>query len=161
MHRNSYLWTSDENSDTGIRFLDPDLFIGNDISAIWRGLLLIFALNMLNVHHTSTSSLVDYWPKKCVTCFVSPTMKISTKFEVYITFHCLVIAFVLLICYVTLWPWALSYFDLGHWSDMVDHVAISPPSLTILWLSICELWLLTSPIGYCRQCVCNHCTCTI
>jgi len=59
-------------------------------------------------------------------------------------------------CDLELWP-----FDLGHWSYMVGHVAISPPSLTILWLSIFELWRLTSPIGYRRQCICNHCTCTI
>jgi len=31
-------------------------------------------------------------------------MKISTKFEVDMTIRCIVIAFWLLICYMTLWP---------------------------------------------------------
>jgi len=89
--------------------------MGNDIFAIWGRFLLIFALDMLNIHHIST-----YWPRKCVVCS-SPTMKISTKFEVDMTFHCLVIAFVLLICYLTcdldLWP-----FDPGQWSYMAGQV---------------------------------------
>jgi len=54
-----YLRVSGENIDTGIRFLDPDFFIGNDISAIWRRFLLIFAFDMLNVRHISISSVVD------------------------------------------------------------------------------------------------------
>ena len=33
-----------------------------------------------------------------------------------------------------------------------------PPSLKILRLSVLELWVLTSPIGYHWQCVCSHCT---
>jgi len=49
------------------------------------------------------------------------TMKISTKFRVYTTIRCLVIALLLLICYVTLWPWALA-FVLGQWSYMAEHV---------------------------------------
>ena len=35
------------------------------------------------------------------------------------------------------------------------------PSLKILWLSVLELWVLTSPIGYHWQCVCSHCACTV
>ena len=44
-----------------IRFLDPDLdfVIGHAISAIRGRFLLIFALDKLNVHHISTSALVD------------------------------------------------------------------------------------------------------
>jgi len=38
-------------------------------------------------------------------------MKVSTKFEVDMTIHCLVIALLLLICYVSLRPWP---FDLGQ-----------------------------------------------
>jgi len=33
----------------------------------------------------------------------------------------------------------------------------APPSLKIVWLSVLELWVLTSPIGYHWQCVCSHC----
>ena len=38
---NGYLLTFSENSDTSIWFFDPILLIGNDISAIWRRVLLI------------------------------------------------------------------------------------------------------------------------
>jgi len=37
------------------------------------------------------------------------TMKVSTKFEVDTTIRCLVIALLLLIRYVTLWPWPLTF----------------------------------------------------
>jgi len=50
-----------------------------------------------------------------------PMLKTSTKFEVDMTTRCLFIAFWLLIRYVTLWPWPLT-FDLGHWSYMTVHV---------------------------------------
>ena len=39
-----------------------------------------------------------------------------------------------------------------------------PPNLKILRLSVPELWVLTSPIGYHWyhwQCVCNHCACAV
>jgi len=37
-------------------------------------------------------------------------MKVSTKFEVDMTIRCLVIALLLLIRYVTLWPWPLTFW---------------------------------------------------
>jgi len=37
-------------------------------------------------------------------------VKTSTMFEVVTTFRCLVIAFLLLIRYVILWPWPLTWF---------------------------------------------------
>jgi len=85
-------------------------------------------------------------------------MKVSTKFEVDMTIHCLVIALLLLIRYVTWWPWPLTLVS-GHtwrvtWST-------PSPSLKILWLYVLELWVLTSPIGYHWQCVCSHCTCAV
>ena len=36
-----------------------------------------------------------------------------------------------------------------------------PPRLKILRLSVLELGVLTSPIGYHWHCVCSHCACTI
>ena len=39
--------------------------------------------------------------------------------------------------------------------------SISPPSLKILRLSVLELWVLTSPIGYHWHCVCSHCACAV
>ena len=58
MRRNGYIWTSGQNSDNTIRFLDSDFLIGHDISAIWGRLLLIFALDKLTVRHITTSGLV-------------------------------------------------------------------------------------------------------
>ena len=36
-----------------------------------------------------------------------------------------------------------------------------PPSLKILRISVLELWVLTSPIGYHWQCFCSHCACAV
>jgi len=85
-------------------------------------------------------------------------MKVSTKFEVDTTIHCLVIALLLLIRYMTLWPWPLTLVS-GHawWVTWTTH----PTSLKILWLSFMELWVLTSSIGYHWQCVCSHCACAV
>ena len=44
---------------------------------------------------------------------------------------------------------------------MSGHVVNPPPSLKILRLSVLELWVLTSPIGYHWQCVCSHCACAV
>jgi len=38
-------------------------------------------------------------------------MKVLTKFEVDTTIRCLVIALLLLIRYVTLWPWPLTFWS--------------------------------------------------
>ena len=88
-------------------------------------------------------------------------MKVSTKFEVDTTIRCLVIALLLLIRCVTLWPWPLTFLTLV--SDRTWRVTWStpPPSLKILRLSVLELWVLTSPIGYHWQCVCSHCACAV
>jgi len=60
-------------------------------------------------------------------------MKVSTNFEVDTTIHCLVIALLLLIRHVTLWPWPWSV-DIHGGSR--GQPLQSPPSLKILWLSI-------------------------
>ena len=77
-------------------------------------------------------------------------MTVFTKFEVDTTIRCLVIALLLLIRYVTLWPWPLTFDLLTLVSGHTWRVTWStpPPSLKILRLSVLELWVLTSPIGY-------------
>ena len=84
MRRNGYLCTSGVNFDTAVRFADPDFLLECKISAIWRCFTLIFAFNILNVRHISTSGLFD---------LLTPTSIIPTKFEVDMTIHCRVIAF--------------------------------------------------------------------
>ena len=91
------------------------------------------------------------------------TTKIFTKIEVDTTIRCLVIAFWLLICYVTWWPWPLTFDLLTLVSDHTWRVTLSTPLpiLKILRLSVLELCVLTSPTGYHWQCVCSHCACAV
>ena len=87
-------------------------------------------------------------------------MKVSTKFKVDTTIRCLVIALFLLIRYMTLWPWPwpLTFWP---WSVVIDGGSRGQYlyGLKILRLSILELWILTSPVGYHWQCICSHCAC--
>jgi len=70
-------------------------------------------------------------------------MKVSTKFEVDTTIRCLVIALLLLIRYVTLWPWPLTFWP---WS-VVIHGGSCVLSLHQVWrsygypFSSHELWI--------------------
>jgi len=57
--RDGYLCTSGVNLDTAARFADPDFLFECKISAISRRFTLIFAFNILNVRHISTSGLFD------------------------------------------------------------------------------------------------------
>jgi len=59
MRRNGYLWTSGVNLDTAVWFVDPDFLLECNILAIWRRFPFIFAFDMLNVRHISTSGLFD------------------------------------------------------------------------------------------------------
>jgi len=74
-----------------IRFSNPDFLTKCEISAIWRYFpLIFFAFYKLKVRRISTSVLFYLY---------------CTKFEVDMATHCQVIAFLLLIRCVTLWPW--------------------------------------------------------
>jgi len=59
MRKKDYLCTSGVNVDTAVRFADPDFRIECKILAIWRRFTLIFARNILNVRHISTSGWFD------------------------------------------------------------------------------------------------------
>jgi len=82
-------------------------------------------------------------------------MKVSTKFEVDMTIRCLVIALLLLIRYVTMWPWPLTFWP---WSVVV-HGKSRGQSLHQVWRSYgypllrYEFWHL-APIGYRSHCAC-------
>jgi len=90
------------------------------------------------------------------------TLKVCTKFEVDTIIRCLVIALLLLVRYVTwfcdfnLWP-----FDLGQLSYTASHVISPSAKFEDPMLSVLELWVLPSPIGYQWQCVCCHCACAV
>ena len=88
MRRNGYLWNSGVNFDTAVRFADPDFLLECKILALWRRFPLIFAFYILNVRHISTAGLIESIPHAS-----TPTSIISTKFEVDMTIHCRVTAF--------------------------------------------------------------------
>ena len=73
----------------------PDFLTKCEISAIWRRFPLIVAFYMLKVRRISTSVFFIF--TNCA------------KFEVDMAIHCRVIAFLLLIRCVTLWPWLLTF----------------------------------------------------
>jgi len=58
-------------------------------------------------------------------------MKVSTKFKVDTTIRCLVIALLLLIRYVTLWPWPLTFWP---WTVII-HGGSHGQSLHQVWRS--------------------------
>ena len=84
MRRNGYLWTSGVNLDTAVWFADPDFPLECKISAIRRRFTLIFAFNILFVWPTDLES---------IPLVSTPTSIIPTKFEVDMTIHCRVLAF--------------------------------------------------------------------
>jgi len=53
-------------------------------------MMLIFALDKLNIRHISTSGLVDHSDLECVSRDAYLTIKVSTKFKVDTTIRCLV-----------------------------------------------------------------------
>jgi len=85
-------------------------------------------------------------------------MKVSTKFEVDMTIRCIVIELLLLIRYVTLWPWPLTFWP---WSVVMHGWSRGQP-LHQVWRSYCytfssyEFWHLPH-----WQCVCSHCACAV
>jgi len=67
-------------------------------------------------------------------------MKVSTKFNVDTTIRCLVIELLLLIRYMTSWPWHLPFWP---WSVVIHACGSRDQSIR---LSVLESWVLTSPI---------------
>ena len=145
MHRNTYLWVSGENFDTGIRLLDPNFLIRNDI---WRfeDVLCWFLHSICwmsscppYIYFRSTRPTV----LERVSRVFPLAVKISTKFEVDTTVCWLVIAFLLLIHYVTFFDLDLWPFDLGQWSYMAGHM-VNPSTKFEAPMAICSwVWVLT------------------
>ena len=80
MRRNGYVRTFGVNLDTAVRFPDPDFLLE----------CVDFAFYMLNVRYISTSGLLDL---ENIPYASTPTSIILTNFEVDMTIHCRVIAF--------------------------------------------------------------------
>jgi len=129
-----------------IRFPDPDFLTKCEISTIWRRFPLIFLFpNILTwkVYHLH-----------------GPPLIITTKFEVDMITHCQVKVFCLVISYVTLWSWPLTFWP----CTAVTHagrVTTLPPSLKTIRLCVLELSVITSFIGYHWHCVFGFCACAV
>jgi len=98
---------------------------------------------------------LTYWPRK----YTTPTLIISTKFEVDMTIHCRVTAFVSADTsrdLVTLTFVLLTLSSCHTWRVMWPTL---PPSLKTLRLFVYELRVITVPVGYHWKCVRGHCSC--
>jgi len=90
----------------------------------------------------------------------TPTSIISTKFEVDITIHCRVIAFLSAHTSLDLVTLTFDLLTLNSWRTWRVTWPTLPPSLNTLCLSVVDLWVITFPLGYHWECVRGHCACT-
>ena len=95
----------------------------------------VWSTDLESIPHVSTSTAI-----------------ISTQFEVDMTIHCRVITFLLLIRYVTSWPWPLTLNSFHTWR--VTWPTLSPSLKTLL------LFLSYNVFHYLPlKCVRGHCAC--
>jgi len=95
------------------------------------------------------------WPTdlKSIPHASTPAKIIPTKFEVDMTIHCRVIAF---LSADTSHDLVTLTFDLLTLNNLWPTL---PPSMKTLRLSVLELWVITFPVGYHCKCVHGHCAC--
>ena len=97
---------------------------------------------------------LTYWPRKS-----TPTSIIPTKFEVDMTIHCRVIAFLSADTsrdFVTLTFDLLTLNSCSTWRVTWSTLL---PSLKTLRLSVLELWVITFPVDCHWKCVRGYCEC--
>jgi len=105
-----------------------------------------------------TVKISNFWKTKTWKVYHTrqpPTSIIPTKFEVDITIHCRVIAF--LSAHTSR---DLDLLTLNSWRTWQVTWLTLPPSLNTLCLSVLDLWVITFPFGYHWECVRGHCACT-
>ena len=120
------------------------LLTNENMSALWSRFVLIFALDKSNIRYIYTSGIADLLTEKMYHYVSSLTIKIFTKFEVGMTIDCPLIAFLLLIRYVTLWP--LWTFAIGQWSYMAGHAV--NPSMKFEDPASIHSWVMSSDISH-------------
>ena len=97
---------------------------------------------------------LTYWPSKNTTR-VDPT-----KFEVDMTIHCRVIAFLSADTTRDLVTLTYDLLTLNSCSSWRVTWPTLLPSLKTPCLSVLDLWVIMSPVGYPWECVRGHCACT-
>ena len=142
MRRNDYLWTSGVNSDTAVRFADPDFVLECKISAIWRRFPLIFAFYILNVRHIFTSGFLTYWRRKYTTR-VDP--HVDNFHQVWSWYDHPLPSYSVFVWWYVTWPGDLDLYLLTLDSCHTWRITWStlPPSLKTLWLFVHELRIIT------------------
>ena len=85
------------------------------------------------------------------------TSIIPTKFEVDITIHCRVIAFLSAHTSRDLVTLTFDLLTLNSWRTWRVTWPTLPPSMNTLCLSVLDLWVITFPFGYHWECVRGHC----
>jgi len=162
MRRNGYLVTSGKSSGDLVTFSSDFLCIlYAECHSIPRPRfpykvrnfddLETFSIDISISKHTDLESISPAW---------TPTVIITTKFEVDMITHCQVKVFCLVISYVTLWSWPLTFWP----CTAVTHagrVTTLPPSLKTIRLCVLELSVITSFIGYHWHCVFGFCACAV
>jgi len=159
MRRNGSLLTSDVNLDTAVRFADPDFLLECKILAIWQRFFVDFCILYSECPPYFYFRFV--WPTdlESIPYASTPMLIISTKFEVDMTIHCRVTAF---LSADTSRDLVTLNFDVLTLSSCHTWRVTCPtllPSLKTLRLFVHELRVITVPIDYHRKCVSGHCAC--
>jgi len=154
MHRNSCMWASGEHSDTGSLAFDSlsPVFLQ---AATFRRFDDVFGwfFNWINWRSGIFLLLVylTYWPSKCAICCV---LYDANFHEVWSWYDRPLPS--PSICAAMSRDLMTSTFYLGEWSHIPVMWSTSLPNLKIIWLSIHELWAMTTPIGYHWGFICSH-----
>ena len=159
MRGNGYLWTSGVNLDTAVRFADPDFLLERKISAIWRHFPFIFAF--LYAEYPPYFYFRFVWPTdlESIPHASTATLIISTMFEVDMTIHCRVTAFLSADTSRDLVTLTFDFLTLSSCHTWRVTWPNLPPCLKTLRLFVHELRVITVPIDYHSKCVRGHCAC--
>ena len=159
MRRNGYLWTSGVNFDIAVRFADPDF----PARVQNFGDLATFSVEFCILYYECPPYFYFrfVWPTDLESIPHAPTrtLIILTKFEVDMTIHCIVTAFLSADTsrdLVTLTSDLLTLNTCRTWRVTWSTL---PPSLKTLCLFVHELRVITFPVGYHWKCVRGHCAC--
>jgi len=158
MRRNGYL--SSVYLDPAVRFADPDFLLKCKISAIWRRFpLFFFYILYVECPPYFYCRFVRRTDLESVPHASTPTSIIPARFEVDMTIHCRVIAFLSADTSRDLVSLTFDLLTLNIWHAWRVTWPILTPSTKTLWLSDLELWVITFPVGYHWKCVRVYCAC--
>ena len=158
MRRNGYLWTSHVNLDTrSIRRPRFPVSLQNfgDLTTFYDNYCILYSECPPYFYFRIV------WPTDLVRILhsLTPTSIIPTTFEVDMTIHCRVIAFLSADTTRDLVTLTFDLLTLNSCSSWRVTWLTLLPSLKTPCLSVLDLWVITSPVGYPWECVRGHCAC--